>query len=129
MERDVLARVQRLDDLIYQLGHCLARARNTTIGNGKRVKFEAACRRSSRFASQGEVRLFSAPGKPGRSDAISSAVDSRRNWSSFTLLRIASECSNRAGGCATCPPDSVDAAERVPRGTDIVFIVRTTCRL
>src|SRR5437016_3539614 len=58
MERDVLARVQRLDDLIYQLGHCLARARNTTIGNGNRVKFEAACRGSSRFASQGEFRLF-----------------------------------------------------------------------
>lgn len=47
---------------------------------------------------------------------MSSTVDSRRNWSNFTLLRVASEWSNRSGGaggssltaagCGCCLPNA-----------------------
>src|SRR5438876_476195 len=59
MECDVLARVQRIDDLICQVGHRLARIRNTAIGDRKGSKFEPAGSGRGRFANKSELRFFS----------------------------------------------------------------------
>lgn len=58
MDHDGLARAQRLDDLIGELGHCLPRSRNTAIGYWKGAKRKSTgCRRSG-FAREVEVRLL-----------------------------------------------------------------------
>ena len=62
---------------------------------------------------------------PACSALISSAVDSQRNCSRFTLLRIASECSNRSGGCAMCPPKLCECPRRSPSPKRQPAVVRT----
>jgi hypothetical protein len=58
MDNDAPARAQVIDQPVYELRHCLARAGKTPIGDRKRLELEAACRGKVRLLDKRELGFF-----------------------------------------------------------------------
>ena len=83
---------QHIDDVVDKLHDCLARARNTAVGDRKGSEFEPAGRRGGRFARQGE----GGTSLGSRSDTTTSMPASRQ-------ARVSSSIQSAPRGRGTIP--------------------------